>query len=165
MSPYGSVLSYELVTSQPNRLINLIWPECRTWFIGPCLHTPRAPLPIFVYDFASFLYVHQFSSILYSRTCCCGLWAGGRIFAGRKYTATRSRFGEYLSAGRKFRRRFRHFETGVQFDILLWVHRRGSRRGGGGGARSGAHSWDGGTRAEGAGSFVPRAERRDTGVP
>ena len=36
VSPYGSVLSYELVTSQPNRLINLIWPECRTWFIGPC---------------------------------------------------------------------------------------------------------------------------------
>ena len=35
MSPYGSVLSYELVTSQPNRLINLTWPECRTWFIGP----------------------------------------------------------------------------------------------------------------------------------
>ena len=33
--PYGSVLSYEKVTSQPNRLINLIWPECRTWFIGP----------------------------------------------------------------------------------------------------------------------------------
>ena len=46
VSPYGSVLGYELVTSQPNRLINLIWPECRTWFIGPwpagvcavCLH-------------------------------------------------------------------------------------------------------------------------------
>ena len=36
VSPYGSVLGYELVTSQPNRLINLIWPECRTWFIGPC---------------------------------------------------------------------------------------------------------------------------------
>ena len=35
VSPYGSVLGYELVTSQPNRLINLIWPECRTWFIGP----------------------------------------------------------------------------------------------------------------------------------
>ena len=35
VSPYGSVPSYELVTSQPNRLINLIWPECRTWFIGP----------------------------------------------------------------------------------------------------------------------------------
>ena len=35
VSPYGSVQSYELVTSQPNRLINLIWPECRTWFIGP----------------------------------------------------------------------------------------------------------------------------------
>ena len=39
VSPYGSVLSYELVTSQPNRLINLIWPECRTWFIGPCRRT------------------------------------------------------------------------------------------------------------------------------
>ena len=35
VSPYGSVLGYELVRSQPNRLINLIWPECRTWFIGP----------------------------------------------------------------------------------------------------------------------------------
>ena len=35
VSPYGSMLGYELVTSQPNRLINLIWPECRTWFIGP----------------------------------------------------------------------------------------------------------------------------------
>ena len=39
VSPYGSVLSYEQVTSQPNRLINLIWPECRTWFIGPCLRS------------------------------------------------------------------------------------------------------------------------------
>ena len=39
VSPYGSVLGYELVTSQPNRLINLIWPECRTWFIGPWTHT------------------------------------------------------------------------------------------------------------------------------
>ena len=37
VSPYGSVLSYELVTSQPNRVINFIWPECRTWFIGPWL--------------------------------------------------------------------------------------------------------------------------------
>ena len=36
VSPYGTVLGYELVTSQPHRLINLIWPECRTWFIGPC---------------------------------------------------------------------------------------------------------------------------------
>ena len=35
VSHYGSVLSYELVTSQPNRLINLIWPEYRTWFTGP----------------------------------------------------------------------------------------------------------------------------------
>ena len=35
VSPYGTVLGYELVTSQPHRLINLIWPECRTWFIGP----------------------------------------------------------------------------------------------------------------------------------
>ena len=41
VSPYGSVLSYELVTSQPNRLINLIWPECRTWFIGPWVPTLR----------------------------------------------------------------------------------------------------------------------------
>ena len=41
VSPYGSVLGYELVTSQPNRLINLIWPECRTWFIGPCLGLNR----------------------------------------------------------------------------------------------------------------------------
>ena len=50
VSPYGSVPSYELVTSQPNRLINLIWPECRTWFIGPWVqrvtrpaNAPRAP--------------------------------------------------------------------------------------------------------------------------
>ena len=34
-----------------------------------------------------------------------------------------------------------------------------------GGAGSGAHPWDGGIRAEGAGSFVSRAERRDIGVP
>ena len=34
-----------------------------------------------------------------------------------------------------------------------------------GGAGSGAHPWEGGTRAEGAGSFFSRAERRDTGVP
>ena len=27
VSRYGSVLGYELVTSQPNRLINIIWPE------------------------------------------------------------------------------------------------------------------------------------------
>ena len=40
VSPYGSVLGYELVTSQPNRLINPIWPECRTWLIGPC------PVPV-----------------------------------------------------------------------------------------------------------------------
>ena len=49
VSPYGSVLGYELVTSQPNRLINLIWPECRTWFIGPWLsvreHRRTALLP------------------------------------------------------------------------------------------------------------------------
>ena len=42
VSPYGSVPSYELVTSQPNRLINLIWPECRTWFIGPCRRVEEA---------------------------------------------------------------------------------------------------------------------------
>ena len=42
VSPYGSVPSYELVTSQPNRLINLIWPECRTWFIGPWLQQKLA---------------------------------------------------------------------------------------------------------------------------
>ena len=35
---------------------------------------------------------------------------------------------------------------------------------GGGGARAGAHPCDGRTRAEGAGSLVSRAERRDTGV-
>ena len=35
---------------------------------------------------------------------------------------------------------------------------------GGRGAGSGAHPWDGGIRAEGAGSFVSRAERRDAGV-
>ena len=34
----------------------------------------------------------------------------------------------------------------------------------GGGAGAGAHPWDGRTRAEGAGSLVSRAERRDTGV-
>ena len=36
MSPYGSVLGYELVTSQPSRPITVVWPEYRTWFIGPC---------------------------------------------------------------------------------------------------------------------------------
>ena len=41
VSPYGSVLGYELVTSQPNGLINLIWPECRTWFIGPWVERSR----------------------------------------------------------------------------------------------------------------------------
>ena len=51
VSPYGSVLGYELVTSQPNRLINLIWPECRTWFIGPwaCADTQRCEAVAFVY--------------------------------------------------------------------------------------------------------------------
>ena len=44
VSPYGSVLGYELVTSQPNRLINLIWPECRTWFIGPWKEEERRQL-------------------------------------------------------------------------------------------------------------------------
>ena len=33
--PYGSVLGYELVTSQPSRPIMVVWAECRTWFIGP----------------------------------------------------------------------------------------------------------------------------------
>ena len=32
--PYGSVLGYELVTSQPSRPITVVWPEYRTWFIG-----------------------------------------------------------------------------------------------------------------------------------
>ena len=36
---------------------------------------------------------------------------------------------------------------------------------GGGGAGSGTHPRDGGTRAEVAASFVSRAERRDTSVP
>ena len=54
VSPYGSVLGYELVTSQPNRLINLIWPECRTWFIGPCSN-------IFFFNFVSRLLVLAFS--------------------------------------------------------------------------------------------------------
>ena len=36
--------------------------------------------------------------------------AVGKIFAGREYTATGSRFGEYLSAGRKFGRHFRRFD-------------------------------------------------------
>ena len=35
VSPYGSVLAYELVTSQPSRAITVVWPEYRTWFIGP----------------------------------------------------------------------------------------------------------------------------------
>ena len=35
VSPYGSVLGYELVTSQPSRPITVVWPEYRTWFIGP----------------------------------------------------------------------------------------------------------------------------------
>ena len=46
VSPYGSMLGYELVTSQPNRLINLIWPECRTWFIGPCIRASRMSPPL-----------------------------------------------------------------------------------------------------------------------
>ena len=46
VSPYGSVLSYELVTSQPNRLINHIWPECRTWFIAAPCHEPQAPFTV-----------------------------------------------------------------------------------------------------------------------
>ena len=33
VSPYGSVLGYEQVTSQPSRPITLVWPEYRTWFI------------------------------------------------------------------------------------------------------------------------------------
>ena len=45
VSPYGSVQGYELVTSQPNRLINLIWPECRTWFIGPWNHPIQGKTP------------------------------------------------------------------------------------------------------------------------
>ena len=35
VSPYGSVLGYGLVTSQPSRPITVVWPEYRTWFIGP----------------------------------------------------------------------------------------------------------------------------------
>ena len=35
VSPYGSVLGYEQVTSQPSRPITVVWPEYRTWFIGP----------------------------------------------------------------------------------------------------------------------------------
>ena len=55
VSPYGSVLGYELVTSQPNRLINLIWPECRTWFIGPCYLSPT----MFIY--LVIIYLHHTS--------------------------------------------------------------------------------------------------------
>ena len=36
VSPCSSVLGYELVTSQPSRPITVVWPEYRTWFIGPC---------------------------------------------------------------------------------------------------------------------------------
>ena len=35
VSAYGSVLGYEQVTSQPSRPITVVWPEHRTWFIGP----------------------------------------------------------------------------------------------------------------------------------
>ena len=42
MYPYGSVLGYELVTSQPSRPIMVVWPEYRTWFIGPCVPTDEA---------------------------------------------------------------------------------------------------------------------------
>ena len=35
VSPYGSVLGYEQVTSQPSRPITVVWPEYCTWFIGP----------------------------------------------------------------------------------------------------------------------------------
>ena len=55
------------------------------------------------------------------------------------------------------------FNAGRQHQKLLCriFSRRGSR---GGGAGAGVHPWDGRTRAEGAGSLVSRAERRDTGV-
>ena len=33
--PNGSMLGYEQVTSQPGRPITVVWPEYRTWFIGP----------------------------------------------------------------------------------------------------------------------------------
>ena len=47
--------------------------------------------------------------------------------------------------------------------VVLSAHRYQARIQGGG-AGAGAHPWDGRTRAEGAGSLVSRAERRDTGV-
>ena len=49
----------------------------------------------------------------------------------------------------------------ASIDFRPSISRRGSR---GRGAVAGAHPWDGRTRAEGAGSLVSRAERRDTGV-
>ena len=42
VSPYGSVLGYEQVTSQPSRPITVVWPEYRTWFIVPCLDALRS---------------------------------------------------------------------------------------------------------------------------
>ena len=50
----------------------------------------------------------------------------------------------------------------VLTELAILYPRRGSR--GGGGAGAGAHPWDGRKRAEGAGSLVSGAERRDTGV-
>ena len=45
VSPYGSVLGYEQVTSQSSRPITVVWPEYRTWFIGPCAGTFCEPRP------------------------------------------------------------------------------------------------------------------------
>ena len=41
VSPYGSVLGYEQVTSQPSRPITVVWPEYRTWFTGPWVGPPN----------------------------------------------------------------------------------------------------------------------------
>ena len=57
VSPYGSVLAYELVTSQPSRPITVVWPEYRTWFIGPCPTVTRLP-PSPVYPLDNLTHFH-----------------------------------------------------------------------------------------------------------
>ena len=79
VSPYGSVLGYELVTSQRNRLINLIWPECRTWFMGPWSD--------------SRLMIVEFLEVTFSRHGTCKLFYGtylalARSSPTRRYTGT-----------------------------------------------------------------------------
>ena len=71
VSPYGSVLGYELVTSQPNRLINLILPEGRTWFIGPCFSTPTICFHRFISP--------QYRRRIRRRVMCCWLPYEGNL--------------------------------------------------------------------------------------